>query len=1253
MNKKFFTLLAASCAAMAVNAQTIYYGADGKVMNWSTDGGITDAANANSLFPTGASNTVDSRFSFMPFGAVTVPVAAQAITKLDNVGKGAESRLFQFKTDDDKLLAMQWNPKDNKYQLVLVDPTAQGTGSVAANYFIDETLWEVRAEMVNESKALRYTLINKQAQLPLQLSAPAKNGLTNVSSKALVTGSSITWTWSEVAEKTGGLTGELTAAVDNQYSIGLTLNTGGSAVADGSIQVIKFDRADKTTDLGGASLLSFTAYEATPVVLKAEQINSMMTGTKGTKVQFSMTPEIAPNVANNPLTNGKFQAFNVVSNMNGLDATFNVHKDDVFGYESDQTNNYVVLAKEGNTKNLLRVDTVYHNKDLDGRYELKLNTTEIEAPREAYVLGATVPTIKDKNNKAIANEVISQLFNQAQFRFNYYPSSQSVLIQAKQYLYLDKEAKQSWWKTLLHAELARLTTAQSAGSEIQGLTDAEWKNFMPATASTDNAYYPYTIDGKSTLFDLKAAPVSLATEAAALKDFLSGANRTRATYFMEVTTSGASDIDTDAAAWKSGLIRLTTLTSGANEHSEVTMGYDERDGNLGADGFKGIKTLIRIGETFVTEEAADIDAGFYYVQNGNKVSTDLLKSGYWRYQDLAATNRTETSYDQRAGKWIIGSNNTADYETPNMVYSAEKLTNIPSAQWYFAGTSGAGFYTIKNRESKDWMQGTTSSVYLWKVKENGVVVPNTYAMKGTVDPTKNDTIVIAQAAIDPMDGYMNISKEVANADTTVFNFKFSVLGSDPVMVGEKNGVLTVLNGTDVSFKVERAQMTDVDKYTTEDVVYADDLIYGMATSKKDTLRRALYYIYKEDVSANTSEQTGKRTREYLTLDGGEYKLVSYVVSVEDGFTVYSKDDNNGKEDNRKKFYIKNVTNTPNEFALVDPFTTNTADQKIGVRAFVNQNTGILQPAGLKSQGASNVYDNSLFTFEKLTRYNYRDVRGEGKVGTDTLVFHKDGNNEIKLYEASVKGANIGLLARDNKAQYTKNFALFVDTATVQYKDMPIFLLGVRPSEKWETGSSIASHNRLISTTADYLMVLTDSAAVNPAYKDIKGNIRLGFVKATHHAEANTLELADGSQTIDLTKKALTPATFAFRYADKNSDKFYIETADVDGAPAWVKVINEVPVIVKDIKEAEIYNVAATDENPTANDNVAVSNVVVEATTGAVIVKNAAGLKVTVSNLLGQPVASEVLSSDNATIAAPAGIVVVAVEGADAVKAIVK
>lgn len=74
----------------------------------------------------------------------------------------------------------------------------------------------------------------------------------------------------------------------------------------------------------------------------------------------------------------------------------------------------------------------------------------------------------------------------------------------------------------------------------------------------------------------------------------------------------------------------------------------------------------------------------------------------------------------------------------------------------------------------------------------------------------------------------------------------------------------------------------------------------------------------------------------------------------------------------------------------------------------------------------------------------------------------------------------------------------------------------------------------------------------------------------------------------------------------------------------------------------------------SNEEIATpSSVTVISGNGSVQVAGAAGKKVVITNILGQTVANTVLTSDNATIAAPAGVVVVAVEGEEAVKAIVK
>ena len=77
------------------------------------------------------------------------------------------------------------------------------------------------------------------------------------------------------------------------------------------------------------------------------------------------------------------------------------------------------------------------------------------------------------------------------------------------------------------------------------------------------------------------------------------------------------------------------------------------------------------------------------------------------------------------------------------------------------------------------------------------------------------------------------------------------------------------------------------------------------------------------------------------------------------------------------------------------------------------------------------------------------------------------------------------------------------------------------------------------------------------------------------------------------------------------------------------------------------------EAPTANESVSATEVKVVAYDGAINIKNAAGKNVVISTILGQIVANEVLTSDNATISVPAGIAIVSIDGEEAVKVSVK
>jgi len=154
-------------------------------------------------------------------------------------------------------------------------------------------------------------------------------------------------------------------------------------------------------------------------------------------------------------------------------------------------------------------------------------------------------------------------------------------------------------------------------------------------------------------------------------------------------------------------------------------------------------------------------------------------------------------------------------------------------------------------------------------------------------------------------------------------------------------------------------------------------------------------------------------------------------------------------------------------------------------------------------------------------------------------------------------------------------------------------------------------------------------------------------------------------------------SFSFRLIDEDpemADKFLVESnlpgvssiGSMEGA--WIKDYENVPVVsyidgnhstieASDLKkdnvtDGTIFTLEATDEEATANETIATGNVVVAGVNGAVVVKGAEGKNVIVSTILGKVVANEVLTSDNAQIAAPAGIVVVSVDG-ESFKVVVK
>ena len=95
------------------------------------------------------------------------------------------------------------------------------------------------------------------------------------------------------------------------------------------------------------------------------------------------------------------------------------------------------------------------------------------------------------------------------------------------------------------------------------------------------------------------------------------------------------------------------------------------------------------------------------------------------------------------------------------------------------------------------------------------------------------------------------------------------------------------------------------------------------------------------------------------------------------------------------------------------------------------------------------------------------------------------------------------------------------------------------------------------------------------------------------------------------------------------------------------------MVVPGYAKGEEFNFAAEHSTPTANESITAEGAVsVTTTDGAVVIKGAEGKNVVIATILGKVVANETVNSDNETIAVPAGIAVVSVDG-ESFKVVVK
>ena len=536
----------------------------------------------------------------------------------------------------------------------------------------------------------------------------------------------------------------------------------------------------------------------------------------------------------------------------------------------------------------------------------------------------------------------------------------------------------------------------------------------------------------------------------------------------------------------------------------------------------------------------------------------------------------------------------------NGTVHAGAVTEVPTALWYLTET---------NNLANMWNTNSTRGGAIIRVIDDAKAI---YSFgTDTVQLVKGPKVEDAQEL-----AYKKVSKEDLVNGALSFRLKSDLL--ENLYVTVKDGKLYVAAGELASayrFKVEEASLDEANSTVAESngvKVYKYNVTdrLGKATLCSKNENGTDYYLMGEPDVENSVYPV---TLSFLSTGvENEYKLVSYSEYTEEyGYygSAISALAGSGM------LYTASWCNTENttfEFAKKDAPT------------YATLNIGHVQ----------------------ITSYTEDDNK--------MIASQKDGFAVLKAEGQSILKSDV----------YTHDsLTLWLDTACLTFEEtMPLYYLSTNAFA--EEGVK----------TRNYLMNTLDSAEVKGYAYEAAGAeaVRAAFIAGS---VCGIDSIAIKGDTINAMN--LNPAAVAFEVAAEYSDEAYKilsvqeylnpaydeEAAEEQGEEydvekylprnAYLAHLNNVVYWTTDPEQAEVFKVMTTS-TPTSNDKIAAESAIsVIANDGTVTIQGAAGKSVVISNILGKVVAETVLSSDNATIAVPAGIVAVAVEGEAAVKVVVK
>ncbi|WP_347394972.1 DUF6383 domain-containing protein, partial [Parabacteroides leei] len=667
--------------------------------------------------------------------------------------------------------------------------------------------------------------------------------------------------------------------------------------------------------------------------------------------------------------------------------------------------------------------------------------------------------------------------------------------------------------------------------------------------------------------------------------------------------------------------------------------------------------IMKLGEDLVLTSTVSTITGetYPYITLGlnNVASVKQFLGTFWNISFAATKSEVTEANEYKVGRAFAIEDNAPEYVSASSVEAG-----FPEAQWAVTDANlNTNAFTLANRETKAKIE----NVVLRETSEKNVYIVE------SVEVNKNlaagDKIKLT-AYEDPtmFDGFMQATENALRNQKYYMGQYHAISGNKNVYFSENHqkshqlGVVTDKNEAtlwNLSFR-----MKDYDGGTKNavDTVFVETvfatLIDGKIVTDPDNKK-----VEKSKLAILPYQFQNRSNNEYVVYNDGQgYKF--YVLNPdkkkENAYSFALKKQPNGT------YNIVQFKNADNENTTTDE--RHAFDSKIYVA-----NSEVDGFGELRQMGTYATDNNSLMVVEKADAPEYHKIAVEWG---DTISLYREENNAQVLYEkrdnkSVVEKDTLSFLNIDNINQFSVNPAIFADTAYInrtidgEANTCYQYLLAVNVdkekthycpynpehnTDEWlaANGGPCADAKEHKAVKGRFLVNLIDTANVygathlhnNPYVNEVEAGesrAKLSFVEGVH-ADDTLYITRKGGEIVKLAMDTtdFNVAKFAFRYVDNDAKTFKIqtqwknyfptedaeiveETANNDGYLKW---INGTLVVENGFENGDVFGIEENvKRDPVANEDITTSSISVIAKEGAVIIKGAAGKKVTISNVL--------------------------------------